>query len=69
MKEQSIIEVGESRPGWEALEAYARESIQAGCSNCWRKRSRRPWAGGGMSDGRVWMRGRATGTGGASRGG
>jgi transposase-like protein len=28
MKEQSIIEVGESRPGWEALEAYARESIQ-----------------------------------------
>ncbi len=24
MKEQSIIEVGESRPAWEALEAYAR---------------------------------------------
>jgi putative transposase len=28
MKEQSIIEVGESRPGWEALEAYAREGIR-----------------------------------------
>ncbi len=28
MKEQSIIEVGESRPGWETLEAYAREGIR-----------------------------------------
>jgi putative transposase len=28
MKEQSIIEVGTSRPGWEALEAYAREGIR-----------------------------------------
>jgi len=28
MKEKSIIEVGESRPGWEALEAYAREGIR-----------------------------------------
>ena len=28
MKEQSIIEVGESRPAWEALEAYAREGIR-----------------------------------------
>ena len=28
MKEQSIIEVGESRPGWEALEAYAREGVR-----------------------------------------
>jgi putative transposase len=28
MKEQSIIEVGESRPGWEALEAYARQGIR-----------------------------------------
>jgi len=28
MKEQSIIEIGESRPGWEALEAYAREGIR-----------------------------------------
>ena len=28
MKEQSIIEVGESRPGWEALETYAREGIR-----------------------------------------
>ena len=28
MKEKSIIEVGESRPAWEALEAYAREGIQ-----------------------------------------
>ena len=28
MKEKSIIEVGESRPGWQTLEAYARESIQ-----------------------------------------
>ncbi len=28
MKEQSIIEVGESRPGWETLEAYARAHIQ-----------------------------------------
>src|SRR5713226_6806798 len=28
MKEQSIIEVGESRPGWAALEAYAREGIR-----------------------------------------
>src|SRR5436309_348865 len=28
MKEKSIIEAGESRPGWEALEAYAREGIR-----------------------------------------
>ena len=28
MKEKSLIEVEESRPGWPALEAYARESIQ-----------------------------------------
>jgi putative transposase len=28
MKEQSIIAVGPSRPGWEALEAYAREGIR-----------------------------------------
>ena len=28
MKEQSIIEVGESRPVWEALEAYAREGVR-----------------------------------------
>ena len=28
MKEQSIIEVGESRPGREALEAYAREGVR-----------------------------------------
>jgi len=28
MKEQSIIEVGESRPAWEALEVYAREGIR-----------------------------------------
>jgi len=28
VKEQSIIEVGESRPAWEALEAYAREGIR-----------------------------------------
>ena len=28
MKEKSIIEVGESRPGWETLEAYAREGIR-----------------------------------------
>jgi transposase-like protein len=28
MKEQSIIEVGQSRPAWEALEAYAREGIR-----------------------------------------
>ena len=28
MKEQSIIEVAESRPCWEALERYARQSIQ-----------------------------------------
>src|SRR3989337_2661149 len=28
MKEQNIIEVGESRPGWEALETYAREGIR-----------------------------------------
>ena len=28
MKEKSIIEVGESRPAWEALEAYAREGIR-----------------------------------------
>ena len=28
MKEKSIIEVGESRPRWEALEAYAREGIR-----------------------------------------
>ena len=28
MKEQSIIEVGASRPGWEALETYAREGIR-----------------------------------------
>ena len=28
MKEQSIIEVGESRPEWETLEAYAREGIR-----------------------------------------
>ncbi|MGH7316622.1 MAG: transposase, partial [Candidatus Rokuibacteriota bacterium] len=28
MKEKSIIEVDESRPGWEALEAYAREAIR-----------------------------------------
>ena len=28
MKEQSIIEVGASRPGWDALEAYAREGIR-----------------------------------------
>jgi transposase-like protein len=28
MKEQSIIEVRESRPGWEALETYAREGIR-----------------------------------------
>ena len=28
MKEQSIIEGGELRPGWEALEAYAREGIR-----------------------------------------
>ena len=28
MKEQSIIEGGESRPGWEAPEAYAREGIR-----------------------------------------
>ena len=28
MKEQSIIEVGESRPAWEALETYAREGIR-----------------------------------------
>ena len=28
MKEQNIIEVGEPRPGWEALEAYAREGIR-----------------------------------------
>ncbi len=28
MKEKSIIEVGESRPGWEALETYAREGIR-----------------------------------------
>ena len=27
MKEQSIAEVGESTPGWETLEAYAREGI------------------------------------------
>jgi hypothetical protein len=27
LKEQSIIEVGESRPAWEALETYAREGI------------------------------------------
>ncbi len=28
MKEQSIIEVGESRPGWEALEADGRKGIR-----------------------------------------
>ena len=28
MKEQSIIQGGESRPGWEALETYAREGIR-----------------------------------------
>ena len=28
MKEQSIIDVGESSPGWEALETYAREGIR-----------------------------------------
>jgi hypothetical protein len=28
MKEQSIIEVGESRPGWEALKTFAREGIR-----------------------------------------
>ena len=28
MKEKSIIEVEESRPGWEALEAYAREGVR-----------------------------------------
>jgi transposase-like protein len=28
MKEKSIIEVDESRPGWEALEAYAREGVR-----------------------------------------
>ena len=28
MKEKSIIEVDESRPGWEALESYAREAIR-----------------------------------------
>jgi len=28
MKEQSIIEVAASRPGWDALERYAREGIQ-----------------------------------------
>jgi len=28
MKEQSIIEVGTSRPAWEALEAYARDEIR-----------------------------------------
>ena len=28
MKEESIIEVGESRPGWEALESYAREGMR-----------------------------------------
>ena len=28
MNEQSIIEVGASRPGWETLEAYAREGIR-----------------------------------------
>ena len=28
MKEKSIIEVGESRPAWEALEAYARDGIR-----------------------------------------
>jgi putative transposase len=28
MKEKSIIEVDESRPGWEALETYAREAIR-----------------------------------------
>jgi hypothetical protein len=27
-KEESLIEVGESRPAWEALEAYAREGIR-----------------------------------------
>ena len=28
MKEKSIIEVGESRPAWEALETYAREGVR-----------------------------------------
>ena len=28
MKEQSIIEVGESRPVWESLEALARQGVQ-----------------------------------------
>jgi hypothetical protein len=28
MKAQSIIEVGESRPGWEARETYARQWIR-----------------------------------------
>jgi hypothetical protein len=38
MKEQSIIEVGESRPAWEALEAYAREGNPAR----WRGRAAGP---------------------------
>jgi len=28
MKEQSIIEVGESRPVWESLEGFARQGVQ-----------------------------------------
>ena len=28
MKEQSIIEVGESRPVWASLEAFARQGVQ-----------------------------------------
>lgn len=35
MKEQSIIEVAESRPMWETLEAFARQGIQRLLRRCW----------------------------------
>ena len=69
MKEQSIIEVGESRPGWEALEAYAREGVRRWLQHLLEEEVGDPWVGGGMRGGTAWTPRRATGRRAARHGG
>lgn len=54
MKEQGIIEVGESRPVWESPEGLPGRACSGCCSRCWRNRWSRPWAGRGTSGVTAW---------------
>jgi len=66
MKEQSTETVTESRPVWEGLEAFAGKGFRICCSECWRKRSRRCWVGGGTGGAKASTPGSAIATGSGS---